>query len=391
MIDGARRWYDLDRRMPPPARVQADTLDWRTESDQVLAYLDDRIRFDPKRHVMTAELLEDLNDWLEARGHRPWSDKTLAARFGDHELIAHHHVERRKVRKSEGLSRPKGRYRDHAPATYNAWLGLRFATPQDQEKDLDKAEAAPTPDDIEPEADPNRDPFAHLVQDPHHTPDGGEDDQAAGGEDGPVTRDVPGVPANSKPDHVREDERVSENPEHPEQTGNADLIDDEDLVDDQLQDQLDAILDWLLDQDEHPDDPVRTLAHEVADDRQWSDDATTLDELVRYVGGHEHHDPRMLVALRRAWSLFTGQPVDDDESESEAEVLFESARPSCADCGGPTQVGVDPGPRSLGPHWVCTSDPSHGNAYRACRRIPKRDERGPCPNCGIVVTREAVA
>jgi hypothetical protein len=237
----------LDRRMPPPpARVQADTHEWRTESDQVLAYLEDRIRFDPKRHVMTAELLEDLNDWLEAGNHRPWSDKTLAARFGDHELIAQHHVERRKVRKSDGLSRPKGRYRDHAPATYSAWLGLRFATPKDQEKDLGLVEAAPIPDNIEPEGDPNRDPFANANLDPHHTPDEGEDDQAAGGGDGPVTRDVPAVPADSKLDHGRVDEKPTEMPEHPEQTRNTAA--DDGL--DQLQDQLDAILDWLADLDD---------------------------------------------------------------------------------------------------------------------------------------------
>ena len=148
IVAGAVRWYANGRILSPlPEAVEAATLDWRKESDQVLAYLDERIRFDRKRHVMATELLDDVNDWLATRGHRPWSDKTLAARFGDHELIAGHHVEKRKTRKSSALSRTgnidehgRGLFadldREPAPATYWAWHGVRFATDQDLAHDF---------------------------------------------------------------------------------------------------------------------------------------------------------------------------------------------------------------------------------------------------------------
>jgi P4 family phage/plasmid primase-like protien len=147
MIEGARRWYDNGKILPePPARVEADTRDWRAESDQVLAYLDDRLRFDPTRHVMATDLLEDLNTWLAARGHRPWSDKTLAARFGDHEEIGYHRVEKKKTRQSKALSRPLGKAEpgspftspgDHGvPQSYAAWHGVRFVTDSDLTSDV---------------------------------------------------------------------------------------------------------------------------------------------------------------------------------------------------------------------------------------------------------------
>jgi P4 family phage/plasmid primase-like protien len=145
MVEGAIRWYAHGRILPElPERVQVDTTDWRKESDQVLAYLDERVKFDPKRHVMATELLENLNDWLAERGHRPWSDKTLAARFGDHELIAHNYVVKQKVRKSNALDRPFDVDEDNhadrgkAPATYMAWVGIRFATEADRVDDYSR-------------------------------------------------------------------------------------------------------------------------------------------------------------------------------------------------------------------------------------------------------------
>jgi P4 family phage/plasmid primase-like protien len=347
MVDGARAWYDLGRVMPPlPARVETDTRDWRTESDQVLAYLDDRLRFDRDRHVMATDLLADLNDWLDDRGHRPWSDKTLAARFGDHEEIAGRHVEKRKTRASAALSRPPDRTPYGAPfdmanddkpmpRTYAAWHGLRFATDED---------------------------LAEDQVDDHDQDPGQGDDQAAGGDE---SSRVPAVPADSKLSQAREIGEVSENPEHPEQAGDEDQDPEQIARLDQLQDELEAILDWLdtigpdpldpcpkcqaeelhvdqaaglticlaegcdylrsrdaftdwlLDQTEHADDLVRTLAREVADDDKWPDDADTLDELATYIAGHENHDCRIIIALRRAWSLFTGQPVDDDDQDQD--------------------------------------------------------------------------
>jgi putative DNA primase/helicase len=96
--------------------------------------------------IEETDLLDDINQWLEARGHRKWSDKTLAARFGDHDEVARNRVKRDRVYHSSELSRPPGRL-DYVfdgpsagavPARYWAWIGVRFATPDDLTSDKGK-------------------------------------------------------------------------------------------------------------------------------------------------------------------------------------------------------------------------------------------------------------
>jgi putative DNA primase/helicase len=262
MIDGARRWYANGRRMsPPPAQVQADTDGWRKESDQVLAYLDDRIRFDTGRHVMAGDLLRDVNHWLDDRGHRPWSDKTLAARFGDHELVNHHHVEKRKTRQSEAVSRPPGYTTAGVPQSYAAWHGIRFLA-RDEDPDPDQGEAQPDP----------------------------------------ATRGVPAVPADSKLSHVREGGGVSELPEHPEHPWSTPT-------------DVARFGDWLRLQLDHPDDMVRTMARDCVIDPTWPTTATGLDELARYVARESGNDSHGDLAIRHAWSLWSGQSLDEDQDQ----------------------------------------------------------------------------
>lgn len=152
LIEGARMWYENDRAMPePPASVVADTRAWRGETDLVMAYLDERIIVDPASHVLSMELLDDFNEWLKARRHPAWSDKTFISRLDGHEDVRDHGVELKKMRASSGLSRAPLRASiwgtDQQPAatasTYRAWRGLRFRTATD-EVDLGSAEKPAT-------------------------------------------------------------------------------------------------------------------------------------------------------------------------------------------------------------------------------------------------------
>jgi P4 family phage/plasmid primase-like protien len=131
LVEGARKWYAAGRTMPePPESVRAATWEWRVESDLVLQFFDDQLAPDNNRHVMSTDLLTSLNDWLAARGHRAWSEKTLAARFGSHDEIATHRIEKRRMRRSPELSRRPGASStwiiDKVPDMYTAWTGLRF-------------------------------------------------------------------------------------------------------------------------------------------------------------------------------------------------------------------------------------------------------------------------
>jgi putative DNA primase/helicase len=88
MVAGAVAWYARGRMMLPiPERVERETRDWRAETDLVLGFADECLRFDPNGFVQTQSMLKAFNDWAGERGHRPWNDRTFASRFGSHDVI----------------------------------------------------------------------------------------------------------------------------------------------------------------------------------------------------------------------------------------------------------------------------------------------------------------
>jgi len=138
LVDGAMAWYATSRVMPPlPARVAADTAEWRGRSDLLLSYADDRLMFDLDTHVMCVELWTDFNEWLKAHGHREWSDRTLTSRLEEHSEFQLHDVTKTKARRSAGLSR---RYAMSGPPPeqYKAWVGMRFRTVDDDREEADR-------------------------------------------------------------------------------------------------------------------------------------------------------------------------------------------------------------------------------------------------------------
>ncbi|MFG2334886.1 phage/plasmid primase, P4 family [Streptomyces sp. NPDC048604] len=132
LVEGARRWYEAKRVMPPhPEVVVSDSLKWRADSDLILAYWMDRLEPAANSHVLSSDLLSDFNAWLTAKDHPKWSDKTFGARFEGHDRTAAHGVHRKKIRARDGLSRPESvaaRW-DAAPVgtSYRSWIGVRFA------------------------------------------------------------------------------------------------------------------------------------------------------------------------------------------------------------------------------------------------------------------------
>lgn len=133
MVEGTRQWYRDGRVLPDhPARVREDTLVWRKKSDMILGFLDDHIVFDRESHVLSSRLLEVFTEWLAEKQAKPWSDKTFTDRFGNHEECSQHGVAKAKIRRRAGLSQMPG---DAIPgAVYNAWLGIRFKDPSDEDQ-----------------------------------------------------------------------------------------------------------------------------------------------------------------------------------------------------------------------------------------------------------------
>ena len=156
VVEGARRWYAMGTIMPPlPDRVEKDTEEWRRASDLILAYTKDRLEFDPDSHVIARELFADFNAYIKDKGQREWSDKTFVSRFGGHDLMTQNPVDRRRIKKQAGLSRPGGA-NAVLGSNYHAWLGLKFASGE-----LPGDDCQDCPDD----------PFGGPAGDPSGVPD----------------------------------------------------------------------------------------------------------------------------------------------------------------------------------------------------------------------------
>lgn len=137
LVRGAKAWYDAGGVMPTlPERVERDNHAWREESDSVLAYATERLEPDPSSWVLAKDLLADLNHWLAERGQQAWSDRTVAARFGPHDWTTAQSIEKKKVRhRRDALSRSYYHCTPgQAPASYMAWVGVRFRNPAEDER-----------------------------------------------------------------------------------------------------------------------------------------------------------------------------------------------------------------------------------------------------------------
>jgi P4 family phage/plasmid primase-like protien len=129
LVDGARTWYEADRIFPPlPESVRRDTQAWREKSDPILGFLGDTVVFDRGSHVMATELWDAFSAWMDEKKNKPWSSKTFLARFGGHDACTQNGVVQKKQRRNGSLSRRGAG--GPAPATYSAWIGLRFQDPE---------------------------------------------------------------------------------------------------------------------------------------------------------------------------------------------------------------------------------------------------------------------
>jgi len=141
LVEGAVAWYQGGRQMlDDPATVRQATAVWRKNSDVLLRYADERLVFDPHSQVVATELFEDFNEWLQANGHRPWSDQSFSARFAQHgEAIANEVAKKRsRCSATARLSRrPRDRFGatpgSAVPQQFTAWVGVRFQTPEDMD------------------------------------------------------------------------------------------------------------------------------------------------------------------------------------------------------------------------------------------------------------------
>lgn len=122
---GARRWYELEKIMPPlPARVERDTVEWRKESDLVLAFIGEHLIFDLDACIAGSELRSVFNSWVKEKGAREWGDKTFLSRFGGHDECSQNAVEYKVIKNPSKLSTQAGTIMKQG--SVRAWLGVAW-------------------------------------------------------------------------------------------------------------------------------------------------------------------------------------------------------------------------------------------------------------------------
>lgn len=127
-VDGAKRYYELDRVVPqPPESIGQATREWRKQADFILAYWDSgRIEADPESCVLTEDLHRDFSEWRSDRGDSPMSAKMFTPNFEAHQETQSNRVERTKLRlKGMRVSRPNGAT-GATPDQARVWKGVRF-------------------------------------------------------------------------------------------------------------------------------------------------------------------------------------------------------------------------------------------------------------------------
>lgn len=109
LVAGAMRYFAdraaiMDDRRP--AAIATATMAWREEADRILAYLNERITFDPERAIVRGHLYDDFTEFLKERGHAVWSAETFHSRFKAHEKVRNAEVSDMQTRIQDNLSLP---------------------------------------------------------------------------------------------------------------------------------------------------------------------------------------------------------------------------------------------------------------------------------------------
>jgi P4 family phage/plasmid primase-like protien len=131
VVAGALRWYAAGKTLRSdtgdPASIRASIARWRTESDDILRFIDARMELDAERWVSSDALYTAFREWALTNGHKPMSSKELAKRIKDHGALPGW-VSAAVVRPSRaGGSWPFVLTEGHVlPAQMRAYVGLAF-------------------------------------------------------------------------------------------------------------------------------------------------------------------------------------------------------------------------------------------------------------------------
>jgi P4 family phage/plasmid primase-like protien len=246
-VEGAMAWYaDPSGSMATTDRVKVDTRAWQMDADRILGFWSEMLVADRDACVITVELLNTFNRWLDENGHNGWSKETFHPRFSQHAETARNRVQKGRPNVVRGLSRAANLNdrKDPLPVKPEVYSGVRFREPKDDQGSDQRGQTGQTLRDNAPRTR----------------------------ESGEMPRGLSGLSTAADPPRIT----AADSPGS-------------------------RFRSWIVDQTEHSDPGIRTFAVEVAHDTTWPMDATTLEELDEYLEqcGAVYQAQE---ALARAWN-----------------------------------------------------------------------------------------
>lgn len=131
-VEGAIRVYANPGSLYEyPARVVKDTAEWRSGTDMVMAYLEQRVVIDPNVCIGTSDLRDDFNEWMAEQGQRAWSHKLFAARFGGHDSVSKEGIVTDRTRDITGMWGVLGPIETQPAQPVRIWSGIRLRVDSD--------------------------------------------------------------------------------------------------------------------------------------------------------------------------------------------------------------------------------------------------------------------
>ena len=133
-IEGAHRWFENGRQMPPEPGKIAETRDgWEKEADTLGAFFEEYLVPSKDSYVASVELLAAFNHFLLARGFSPWRAAQLKAAFEAKDELKHYRSRVGRTALADGRSIPA--IPDFHPTTSAqpvCWYGMRFIVEQEE-------------------------------------------------------------------------------------------------------------------------------------------------------------------------------------------------------------------------------------------------------------------
>lgn len=124
IVEGAVKRQDRYAKLPE--RIEQDTKAWQADTDLLTAFLTEATVFDGDGMVAAQELFEEFKYFVEARGHRGWTEQTFASRLTSHPDLEKYEIEKKRTRKVADISRRSTLAPPYSVTQIQVWEGLRW-------------------------------------------------------------------------------------------------------------------------------------------------------------------------------------------------------------------------------------------------------------------------